>query len=523
MEERVGIGVGQKGKAVIAGGGLAGLACAKRLIDAGFTVELVEAEPQLGGRCANWTDPQDGEEIESGVHTFFGVYSHLIRLLNEVRVDDNKMVTWDDRVGFLQPGAQLSIFAIDPIRDLPDVIGGLLGNNRLLGPLDKLAIGFTFLQGLLQRNNYESQTVAELARAGGVDRETYERIFRPIARGLAFAEPEELSAYVLLTLLTHGITNPWNLRTGTFRGGMTDVMITPLANWLETNGATLHINAPLKAIHYDEGEGETNLGRIKGFELENGQMLTGDVYVSALPLEVFKHKLPQPLQSLPYFKNILELETVPATSVQLWFDRTFVKRDEFIFLSGSPLVVFQDESRLVFPHNGSRISGQITDRSTDGYSDQEYIDLALHELYRYIPASVEAQLQKSVVVRHQAILIKPGAQARRPDQTSPIQNFFLAGDYTKQNWFTTMEGATRSGEKAAAGVLRSRGYSVDEDDDLRDVAAAAGSRGMRSNLQNAVRSSWNRTVVPRAPLSEQASRRLNEWAERLIKPRRNRF
>jgi len=43
-------------KAVIAGGGLAGLACAKRLVDGGFQVTLVEAEAQLGGRTASWVD-----------------------------------------------------------------------------------------------------------------------------------------------------------------------------------------------------------------------------------------------------------------------------------------------------------------------------------------------------------------------------------------------------------------------------------------------------------------------------------
>ena len=507
-------------KAVIAGGGLAGLACAKRLIDAGLQVELVEAEAQLGGRCANWLDPKVSEDIESGVHTFFGVYSRLIALLNEVGVDDNKMVWWDDKVGFLQPGARLSIFALDLIRDLPNVIGGLLGNNRLLSPLDKLSVGLTMLNGLLRRDQYESRTVSELARDGRVSRDTYEQLLRPLCRGLAFAEPEELSAYVLLTLLNHGVLNPWNLRTGTFRGGMTDVMTGPIGDWLIENGATIHLNAPLQTIHYS-GTTDGEPGQISGFELADGRRLTGDIYVSALPLEVFKTKIPSGLTELPYFQNIQEIETVPATSVQLWFDQRFVSRKEFIFLTDSPLVVFQDESRLNFPHEGSRISGQITDRKTDSYTDEQYIALALREIHHYIPASTRATLQKSIVVRHQAILIKPGTQALRPVQTSPVANFFLAGDYTRQDWFTTMEGATRSGEKAATGVLRRLGLNVDEDDDLRDVAAATGSVGARANVANAVRSRWERsawlrTEVPRSPLAERATRTLNRIAERFI-------
>ncbi len=437
-------------KAIIAGGGLAGMACAKRLVDAGFRVELVEAEPQLGGRTASWTD-QDGQKVESGVHTFFGVYNRLISLLNEVGVDDDRMVSWDDKVGFLQPGSQLNIFHIDPLRDLPGVVSGLLGNNRLLGPLDKIGVGLTFLNGLLRRDNYEPRTVERLARDGAVNRETYERVLRPLSRGLAFCEPEELSAFVLLTLTMHGITNPFNLRAGTFRGGMTEVMIDPIANWLENHGAILRTNAKLRAIHYRASSGN---GQVVGFELEGGEVLTGDVYISALPLEAFQPMIPQPLQGLAYFQNIRQIETVPALAVQLWFDRHFMNREEFIYLSGSPFVVFQDESRLTFPYKGSRISGQITARYVDNYTDEQLVDLALVELHRYIPASATANLEKSVVVRHAAIAMKPGAQARRPRQSSPVSNFFLAGDYTKQNWFTTMEGATRSGEKAAAGVLR---------------------------------------------------------------------
>lgn len=431
---------------------MAGLACAKRLVDAGFQVELVEAEPQLGGRTASWID-EDGQPVESGVHTFFGVYTHLLQLLNEVGVNSDLMLSWDDKLGFLQPGGKLSIFATDPARDLPGVLAGVLGNNRLIGPLDKLSLGLAFANGLLRRYDYEDRSVARLAWDGALLPTGYERLLRPLSRGLAFCEPEELSAYVLLTLLQHGLFNPFNIRAGSFRGGMTEVMINPLARWLENRGAILRTGAKVRAIHYREGQ-------ITGFELEGGEVLAGDVYIAALPLEAIKPLIPGPLQGLTYFRHLQELETVPATSVQLWFDRQFTQRNEFIYLSGSPLVVFQDESRLTFPAAASRISAQVTARYTDNYSDAQLVDVTLEELNRYLPASVGANLTKSVVVRHQAIAIKPGVHAKRPPQASPVSNFLLAGDYTRQNWFTTMEGATRSGEMAARAILRYRGYQV---------------------------------------------------------------
>lgn len=434
-------------KAVIAGGGLAGLACAKRLVDAGFQVELVEAEAQLGGRAASWQD-KDGLAVESGIHTFFGVYNRLIGLLQEVGVnEDTQMVSYDDKIGFLRPGALLNIFAIDVIRDLPGVLSRVLDNNTFIGPIEKITTGLALANGLLRREEYEERTLYDLARDGGIDTMVYERILRPLSRGLHFLEPEELSAYALLTLATHGITNPFNLRAGTFLGGMTSVMINPIANWLRANGAVLHTNSPVTAIRYQQG-------RIGGFELKNGRVLTGDVYVSALPLEVLKPLIPQDLNNLDYFAKVQRIETVPAVALQAWFDRKFIHRNEFIYLSGSPVVVFQDNAGQTFPYMGSRISCQITDRATDNFTDQQYIDLFLREFRQYAPAMAEAKLQKALVVRHQAFAMKPGTEFLRPHQASPVNNFFLCGDYTRQEWFTTMEGATRSGEMAADAIRR---------------------------------------------------------------------
>ena len=41
----------------------------------------------------------------------------------------------------------------------------------------------------------------------------------------------------------------------------------------------------------------------------------------------------------------------------------------------------------------------------------------------------------------------------RPEQRTPVTNFFLAGSYTKQDYIDSMEGATMSGRLAAAVIL----------------------------------------------------------------------
>ena len=41
----------------------------------------------------------------------------------------------------------------------------------------------------------------------------------------------------------------------------------------------------------------------------------------------------------------------------------------------------------------------------------------------------------------------------RPEQRRPMNNFFLAGSYTRQDYIDSMEGATMSGHLAAAAIL----------------------------------------------------------------------
>ncbi|MCS7211619.1 MAG: NAD(P)-binding protein, partial [Chloroherpetonaceae bacterium] len=53
-------------RVLILGGGLAGLAAAKRLVDNGFQVEVLEKRPILGGKVSSWKDAE-GDWIETGL------------------------------------------------------------------------------------------------------------------------------------------------------------------------------------------------------------------------------------------------------------------------------------------------------------------------------------------------------------------------------------------------------------------------------------------------------------------------
>lgn len=80
----------------------------------------------------------------------------------------------------------------------------------------------------------------------------------------------------------------------------------------------------------------------------------------------------------------------------------------------------------------------------------------VHELF---PSSRELNMTWYSVVKLAQSLYReaPGMDPHRPDQKTPVGNFFLAGSYTQQDYIDSMEGATISGKRAAKAILATGG------------------------------------------------------------------
>ena len=83
----------------------------------------------------------------------------------------------------------------------------------------------------------------------------------------------------------------------------------------------------------------------------------------------------------------------------------------------------------------------------------------LADLRAVWPQAREAKLLHHRVATQPAAVfaLRPGVQRLRPAQQTPVENLFLAGDWTATGWPATMEGAVRSGRLAAEAMLRSLG------------------------------------------------------------------
>src|SRR5262249_60852646 len=80
-------------KTLIIGGGLAGLATAVKLIDAGIAVELIEKRDVLGGKTSSWQDAAGGP-IQSGLHCYFRCFNQLLPFFPPVGQD--RGIRWEE-------------------------------------------------------------------------------------------------------------------------------------------------------------------------------------------------------------------------------------------------------------------------------------------------------------------------------------------------------------------------------------------------------------------------------------------
>ncbi len=94
-----------------------------------------------------------------------------------------------------------------------------------------------------------------------------------------------------------------------------------------------------------------------------------------------------------------------------------------------------------------------------GRDSTEVLQEVLADLQAIWPTASEAKLvHHRVLTQPGAVFsVRPGSEALRPAQETPIAGLYLAGDWTATDWPATMEGAVRSGYLAIEALLATLG------------------------------------------------------------------
>ncbi|QHU99855.1 15-cis-phytoene desaturase [Synechocystis sp. CACIAM 05] len=452
-------------RVVIAGAGLAGLACAKYLADAGFIPVVLERRDVLGGKIAAWKD-EDGDWYETGLHIFFGAYPNMLQLFKELDIEDR--LQWKEHSMIFNQPEKPGTYSRFDFPDIPAPINGLvaiLRNNDMLTWSEKIRFGLGLLPAIVQGQSYveemDKYTWSEWMVKQNIPPRIEKEVFIAMSKALNFIDPDEISATILLTALNRFLQEKNGSKMAFLDGAPPERLCQPLVDYITERGGEVHLNKPLKEILLNE-DGSVKGYLIRGLDGAADEVITADLYVSAMPVDPLKTMVPAPWREYPEFKQIQGLEGVPVINLHLWFDRKLTDIDHLLFSRSPLLSVYADMSNTCREYSDPDKSmlELVLAPAQDwiGKSDEEIVAATMAEIKQLFPQHFSgdnpARLLKSHVVKTPRSVYKatPGRQACRPDQRTSVPNFYLAGDFTMQKYLGSMEGAVLSGKQCAQAI-----------------------------------------------------------------------
>jgi zeta-carotene desaturase len=470
----------------IVGAGLAGMATAVNLVDAGHEVEIFESRPFVGGKVGSWVDA-DGNHIEMGLHVFFGCYYNLFALMEKVGILDalrlkehtHIFINEGGRTGELDfrfpigaPFHGLKAFFTSSQLTLQDK----LQNSLALGT-SPIVRGLIDFEGAMTTiRDLDRISFADWFRSHGGNNGSLKRMWNPIAYALGFIDTENISARCMLTIFQFFAAKTEASVLRMLEGSPDTYLHKPIVKYLEERGTKIHLRRRVRQILHSETGGETRVDGIIVAKGEIEETITADAYVFACDVPGIQKVLPTEWRKWQEFDNIYKLDTIPVATVQLRFDgwvtemQDAAKRqqlqeavgiDNLLYTADADFSCFADLA-LTSPgdyyREGEGSLMQLVLTPGDPFIKQSNEAIAQHVLQQVrqlFPSARDLNMTWYSVVKLAQSLYReaPGMDVYRPSQKTPIPNFFLAGSYTQQDYIDSMEGATLSGNMAARVIL----------------------------------------------------------------------
>ncbi|MEH2458606.1 9,9'-di-cis-zeta-carotene desaturase [Nostoc sp.] len=475
-------------RVAIVGAGLAGLATAVDLADAGCEVEIFESRPFVGGKVGSWVDG-DGNHLEMGLHVFFGCYYQLFDLMKKVGVLENLRLKEHTHT-FINKGGRTGALDFRFFTGAP--FNGLKAffTTSQLSLQDKLqnaiALGTSpIVRGLVDFNgamktirNLDKISFADWFRSHGGSNGSIKRLWNPIAYALGFIDCENMSARCMLTIFQLFAVRTEASVLRMLKGSPDEYLHKPILEYLEVRGTKVYTRRQVRKIQFTELDEQTHVIGIVVAQGDTVETITADAYVFACDVPGIQRILPHEWRKWSEFDNIYKLDAVPVATVQLRFDGWVTELndgeqrkqlthaagiDNLLYTADADFSCFADlaltsPADYYRPGQGSLLQLVLT--PGDPFIAQSNEAIAQHvlkQVHELFPSSRELNMTWYSVVKLAQSLYReaPGMDAYRPNQKTPVDNFFLAGSYTQQDYIDSMEGATISGRRAAKVILES--------------------------------------------------------------------
>jgi len=407
----------------VVGAGLAGLACALDLAQAGVPVRLYEASGRAGGRARSFHDARLDRVIDNGNHLLLSGNRSALRMLRQAGARDSLV------------GPDTARF---PFMDLPSGdrwtvrIGSGLWPGWVLDPERRVpgTQARDYLSGLRLARAGAEATVSEVLGPSGP---LYERFWHPLAVSALNTEAERAQARLLWPVLLEtfgrggGACRPlWA------REGLSEAFVRPVLAALDRACVPVTFNRRLKDL-------ETGAERVRRLVFQDGveDVAPGELVVLAVPPWSASVLLPG-LRAPNQFRPIVNLHfRLPAPPPGGGLS--------------APLGLLGGTAEWLFTRGDI---ASVTISAADHVVDLPH-DMLVAQVWPEVAAALRLPADTptppaQVIKEKRATFAQTPAQvARRPGPRGPLDNLLLAGDWTDTSLPATIEGAVRSGHRAA--------------------------------------------------------------------------
>ena len=402
----------------IIGAGLAGLATAVRLLEQGLRVSVYEATNQAGGRCRSYLDPVLGITIDNGNHLLLSGNLAALGYLDTIGARDRLIGPSSASFPFIDLATRERWTLRANNGRIPWWIFDR--NRRVPGTRAR-----DYLSILRLLRDAPGATIREVIDCKGP---LYDRLIGPLLLAALNTEPPESSASLAAAVIRETLVAGGRSYHPLFaRDGLSAAFVEPALRFIEAKGGTVVFGQRLRAFAY-EADRVTALD----FGEISVPLHPGDTIVLAVPPVVAASLVPG-LTTPTEFRAIVNAHfrvkppagLPPITGI----------------INGTAEWLFAFHDRL-----------SVTISSADRLLDTPREELA-SRIWREVAAiaGIAGPLPPWQIVRERRATFAalPREDAKRPEPHTRWNNLLLAGDWTSTGLPATIEGAIRSGNRAA--------------------------------------------------------------------------